>query len=420
VNISKETILSQKYLTEMIGYASIEGGISNEPDIFEAKRRIEALNVRTQPQGEKKKLTRENNQKGLKYSQAGKFTDAVQAFQEAYQANPGDVEVVNNLGTAYLVKGDLNGAEQFLRKALSLAPGRSNAWANLGQTYAKQGKMQEAVACFANTFRFSRNRETTRQFLLRLTEKEGEDEKVKEAAKQALQLALVQASQNDLSPSSIESRENEALTMKTQRMEVYVGTYRIVRDAKLLKEPRDDADLVTKLHSGMRVNVVSMVGEKWLRVESKRADRPPGYLRTEDAVREENTVREEEEKSTPDVRASAFYLIHDYAENATVADARYKGKIIELSGSVESVQKNMGGGIIVVLAGEARAGDTLHPVQCNLAGTGTDTDKRYAEMNTKRASVLYKGQSVTLRGKGMGRDGIGFVVTDCVFVGQKE
>jgi tetratricopeptide (TPR) repeat protein len=403
----------------MIAYASTEGGISNEPDIFETKHRIEALNVRTQPQGEKKKLARENNEKGLKYNQAGKFTAAVQAFQEAYHADPDDVEVVNNLGTAYLIRGDLDAAEQFLRKALSLAPGRSNAWANLGQAYAKQGKMQEAVACFANTFRFSRNRETTRKFLLRLAEKEGEDEKVKEAAKQALQLALVRANQNDLS-SSMEGRENETLTVKTQRMELSVGTYRIVRDAKLLKEPRDDADLVTELHRGTRVNVVSIVGEEWLRVESKRADRPPGYLRTEDAIREENAAKEEEKKSDPDVRASAFYLIHDYEENATAADARYKGKLIELSGSVESVQKNTEGGIVVVLAGDARAGDTLHPVQCSLAGTGTDTDKRYTEANTKGVATLHKGQTVTLRGKGKGREGSGFVVTDCVLVDQKE
>lgn len=301
-NTPEEITLSQRYLTEMIGYASLEGGTSNEPDIFEAKRRIEALTVRTQPQEEQKKVARENNKRGLKYGQAGRLTDSIQAFQEAYQADPGDVEIVNNLGAAYLLSGDLNVAEQFLRKALSLAPGRSSAWANLGQVHAKQGKPQEAVACFANTFRFSRNREITRQFLFKLTSKEGEDEKVKEAAKRALQLALVQAPHNDLPLSSIESRKNETPTIKTQRIAVSVGMYSVVRDAKLLKEPRDDAELVAELRRGRRVNVVSAVGEKWLRVESKHANRPPGYLRTEDAVREENPVKEEEEKSTLDAQ----------------------------------------------------------------------------------------------------------------------
>lgn len=125
------------------------------------------------------------------------------------------------------------------------------------------------------------------------------NKKVKEAAKQALQRLPVQTHQNEPSLSSIESRENAILETKTQRAEGSIGTYRIVQDTKLLKEPRADADLVTQLRRGMKVNVVSIVEGKWLRVESKRADRLPGYLRSEDAVREETPTKEEENKSNP-------------------------------------------------------------------------------------------------------------------------
>ena len=132
--------------------------------------------------------------------QNGQFAEAVRAFQEAIAADPGDVEALNNLGYAHFLSGNLETAEQVLFHALRLAPGRANAWTNLGQTYAKQKKQAEAVACFANAYRFSRNREMTRQFLRRLTEKEEEDDGVKEAARQTLQLILLQVNQASKAP----------------------------------------------------------------------------------------------------------------------------------------------------------------------------------------------------------------------------
>jgi len=74
-----------------------------------------------------------------------------------------------------------------------LSPGRVNAWVNLGQAYAEQGQHSKAVACLANGYRFSRNQTATRQFLQKLAANEDEDEKVRKAAHQTLQLPLVQA-----------------------------------------------------------------------------------------------------------------------------------------------------------------------------------------------------------------------------------
>jgi len=78
--------------------------------------------------------------------------------------------------------------------ALVFTPGRANAWANLGATYAKQGQHATAVACLANAYRFSRNQDATRQFLQQWAE--GEDQEVREAARQTLQLLLVQVGKN--------------------------------------------------------------------------------------------------------------------------------------------------------------------------------------------------------------------------------
>ena len=99
------------------------------------------------------------------------------------------MSLINNLGYAYLLHGNLPAAEQWLLRTLAFAPGRTNGWANLGLTYAHRGDVRNAVACWANAYRFSRNQETTRQFL----QKWGEDTNghVREAARQALQLQLV-------------------------------------------------------------------------------------------------------------------------------------------------------------------------------------------------------------------------------------
>jgi hypothetical protein len=77
--------------------------------------------------------------------------------------------------------------------------------------------------------------------------------------------------------------------------ELPLGTYRVIHDTKLFREPREDADPVAWLREGTKVNVVEVVEEKWLRIESFHPDKPPGYLRREDAI----TVQQESTSQTP-------------------------------------------------------------------------------------------------------------------------
>lgn len=190
-----EMAAGQKEVRHMLTSALSEGGLHNEEAILAAKRRLEALNLQGRAGPRARQQARGANERGLQYVQAGQWAEAVQAFSAASQAAPTDVEITNNLGYAYLRQGDVRAAEQWLLRTLVLAPGRTNAWANLGQTYAQQGDLRAAVACFANAYRFSRNQSTTRQFLQNLAEDEGNADKVREAARQALQLPLVQAGQ---------------------------------------------------------------------------------------------------------------------------------------------------------------------------------------------------------------------------------
>ena len=102
---------------------------------------------------------------------------------------------LNNFGYAYLRSHDPEAAEPWLILALVLSPGRVNAWVNLGQAYAKQGQQSIAVACLASGYRFSKNQSATRQFLRKLAD-EDEDAAVRNAARQTLQLPLVQAAKD--------------------------------------------------------------------------------------------------------------------------------------------------------------------------------------------------------------------------------
>jgi tetratricopeptide (TPR) repeat protein len=180
----------QTYVRQMISYAMSTGGVGNEDALVATKRRIEALQPKRLTDATARKRARAENERGLLFINNGQIAEAAQAFQAAYEADPTDVEIINNLGDAHQRLYNLQAAEPLLLRALVWAPGRANAWANLGHTYAKLGQLNEAVACYANAYRFSRNQDATRQLLQKWAVEE--EEGVRTAAQQTLQLPLVQ------------------------------------------------------------------------------------------------------------------------------------------------------------------------------------------------------------------------------------
>lgn len=93
-----------------------------------------------------RKTARAANERGLAALQSGRIQEAVSAFWDARQADPADVEVLNNLGHAYLMQGDLQSAERYILTTLALAAQRTAAWSDLGQVYGKNGDTRGAVA----------------------------------------------------------------------------------------------------------------------------------------------------------------------------------------------------------------------------------------------------------------------------------
>jgi Flp pilus assembly protein TadD len=180
---------------QLISYAMADGGVGNAQAIMAERRHIEALPLNRDVEPSAHQRARAANDRGLDLLHEGHMAEAVQAFQAAYELAPTDVEIVNNFGYAYLRSHDPEAAEPWLILALVLSPGRVNAWVNLGQAYAKQGQQSIAVACLASGYRFSKNQSATRQFLRKLAD-EDEDAAVRNAARQTLQLPLVQAAKD--------------------------------------------------------------------------------------------------------------------------------------------------------------------------------------------------------------------------------
>jgi Tetratricopeptide repeat len=178
----------------MISASMANGGNGDVDAIMEAKHQIETLLLNQHSEPASHQQARAANDRGLQLLREGNMAEAVQAFKAAYELAPADVEIVNNFGYAYLQHNDPEAAEAWLLLAVVLAPDRVNAWVNLGESYARQGEPRMAVACLANGYRFSKHQTATRQFLIKLGDKEDEDAEVRKAAHQTLQLSLLRAS----------------------------------------------------------------------------------------------------------------------------------------------------------------------------------------------------------------------------------
>ena len=171
--LEKSTISSaskpQLMVMRMLEYALNDGGLTHESEIQQTKLQIEGT---PRPEKGNKKAAKAMNAKGLEAAKKGDFNNAVKMFEEAHKLDKSDIEIVNNLGFSYLKQGNLDSAQQTLIVALTLSPDRAAAWENLGEVFGVKGEINKAVACFSNTYRFSKDRLKMHSYMNKLNEKE--------------------------------------------------------------------------------------------------------------------------------------------------------------------------------------------------------------------------------------------------------
>lgn len=83
---------------------------------------------------------------GRYYEGMQRWSDALQAYGKATEADPGNAEAWNALGVAQARAGRLVLAEEQLRRALALAPQRADLRSNLGYVLLLAGRSDESIA----------------------------------------------------------------------------------------------------------------------------------------------------------------------------------------------------------------------------------------------------------------------------------
>jgi hypothetical protein len=112
--------------------------------------------------------------------------------------------------------------------------------------------------------------------------------------------------------------------------------------------------------------------------------------------------RSESSEPTPAIKTSAIQLVNDYKANEVAADQTYKGKIVEVSGVIESVAKDIMDTMYVSLHGGAEF--EFRGVQCY-----------FASKNTARLARLSKGLPITIKGQCDGLMG-NVLLKNCIIV----
>lgn len=100
----------------------------------------------------------------------------------------------------------------------------------------------------------------------------------------------------------------------------------------------------------------------------------------------------------PDAKLTASALYAEYDKNVIAADEKYKEKLLEVSGKVQSVDKDIMGSMYVAI----KTNDLIGVVQCML----DDTQKT-------KAAALSKDQQVTVDGINKGRTLTNIILRDC-------
>ena len=114
------------------------------------------------------KAARDGNEAGLSHFRKGEYASAIKAFEVASRADPGDVEIANNLGYAYMKAGRAREGIPHVVRALQLVPARSSAWGNLAEALADLGHDDASLAALLLMVRHAINREEIRDYLAKV------------------------------------------------------------------------------------------------------------------------------------------------------------------------------------------------------------------------------------------------------------
>lgn len=131
---------------------------------------VQALKTFSPPQQGDRKSSRAANTEGLRLLRAGNAPAALSVLRTGAQADPSDVEVINNLGFAQMQAGQLQEASSTLERTILMAPDRTSAWANYSETLALGGNEPGSLAALIIAVHFSSDRQKSIEALSKVRE----------------------------------------------------------------------------------------------------------------------------------------------------------------------------------------------------------------------------------------------------------
>ena len=131
---------------------------------------VQALKTFSSPQQGDRKSSRAANTEGLRLLRAGNAPAALLVLRTGAQADPSDVEVINNLGFAQMQAGQLQEASSTLERTILMAPDRTSAWANYSETLALGGNEPGSLAALIIAVHFSSDRQKSIEALSKVRE----------------------------------------------------------------------------------------------------------------------------------------------------------------------------------------------------------------------------------------------------------
>lgn len=136
-----------------------------------ADEAIKMINELPKPQKGDRPTARALLTQGLNiFYQNGNAAEAVVLLKRAYQTDPRDVQIINDLAYVQMKNGQLDEAEDNLLATLMLAPKRTNAWTNLAElrttsSPTDERAIDEAARYMVVAYWFSNDRVKTLNFI---------------------------------------------------------------------------------------------------------------------------------------------------------------------------------------------------------------------------------------------------------------
>ncbi len=85
---------------------------------------------------------------GVIYLYQKKYTESIKVNEKAFELEPNDPEIYNNLGVSYQLLNELDKSELFLKKAIKLKTNFAEAYLNLGKTLDKLDRTEESQKAY--------------------------------------------------------------------------------------------------------------------------------------------------------------------------------------------------------------------------------------------------------------------------------